>query len=139
MDNKEAARRLYETLNRVLETGDASLLDAVMDPGVVDHHPDPGQSPGLDGIKKGFLEFRAAFPDLRFTIEDLIAEGDKVACRLSTRGTHRGTFLGVAATGRTVEQRGIDFLRFSGGKMIERWGEFDTLRLLRRIGMERLP
>ena len=133
MDNKEAARRLYETLNRVLETGDVSLLDAVMDPRAVDHHPDPGQSPGLDGIKKGFLEFRAAFPDLRFTIEDLIAEGDKVACRLSTRGTHRGTFLGVPATGRDVEQRGIDLLRFSVGRMIERWGEFDTLRLLRRI------
>lgn len=131
--SKEAARNLYDVLNRALATGHLDLLDAVMDPKAVDHNPDPGQSIGLDGIKGAFAGFRRAFPDLQFTIEDLIAEGDKVACRLSTRGTHLGTFLDVAPTGRKVAQSGIDLLRFSGGRMTDRWGAFDMLALLKQI------
>ncbi|HEU4385077.1 MAG TPA: ester cyclase [Anaeromyxobacteraceae bacterium] len=128
------ARRFYQQLNRALQTGDLALLDEVIAPDAVDHNPVPGMKPGLAGIKAAFAEGRLAFPDLVFTVEDVIAEGDKAACRLSTRATHRGTFQGVPATGRQVRETGIDILRFTRGKVVERWGEFDTLGLLAQLG-----
>ena len=66
-------------------------------------------------------------------MEDVIAEGDKAACRVSQRATHRGTFQGMPATGKQVTQTGIDILRFADGKIVERWGEFDSLGLLAQL------
>lgn len=138
-DAKAAARRFYETLNQALATADFSVLDGVLAEDAVDHNPVPGMEQGRAGIKASFAAGRPAFPDLRFTVEDMIAEGDKVACRLTLRGTHRGTFQGIPASGAQVSMTGVDVLRFEGGKLIERWGEFDDLSLLRQIGAKTLP
>lgn len=138
-ETKAAARRFYDSLNQALETGDFSLLDAVVAEDAVDHNPVPGMKQGLAGIKASFAAGRPAFPDLRFTVEDMIVEGDKVACRIVLRGTHRGPFQGVPASGARVSFTGIDILRFEGGKMAERWGEFDDVSLLRQIGARTLP
>jgi predicted ester cyclase len=132
---KADARRFYEHLNRALKTGNIAELDAVIAPGAVDHNPVPGMKQGLEGIKAAFAEGRVSFPDLVFTVEDVIAEGDKAACRLSARATHRGTFQGVPATGKVVTQTGIDILRFVDGRLVERWGEFDALGLLAQLGL----
>jgi steroid delta-isomerase-like uncharacterized protein len=132
---KADARRFYEHLNRALKSGDLAELDQVIAPDAVDHNPVPGMKQGLEGIKAAFGEVRVAFPDLVVTVEDAIAEGDKAACRLSQRATHRGTFQGVPATGKQVTQTGIDILRFADGKLVERWGEFDSLGLLAQIGL----
>jgi steroid delta-isomerase-like uncharacterized protein len=132
---KADARRFYEHLNGALRSGDLAELDQVVAPDIVDHNPAPGMKQGLEGIKAAFGEVRAAFPDLVITVEDVIAEGDKAACRLTTRATHRGTFQGVPATGKQVKQTGIDILRFAGGKLVERWGEFDDLHLLAQLGL----
>jgi predicted ester cyclase len=67
-------------------------------------------------------------------VEDLVAEGDKVAARVTVRGTHRGAFLGLAPTGKAVTQTGIDIVRVAGGKAVERWGSFDELGLLQQLG-----
>jgi steroid delta-isomerase-like uncharacterized protein len=133
---KANARRFYEHLNRAMRSGDMSELDAVIAPGAVDHDPVPGMKQGLEGIKAAFAEGRPAFPDTVFTVEDVVAEGDKAACRVSTRATHRGTFMGVPATGKVVTQTGIDILRFEGGKLVERWGRFDELGLLAQLGLK---
>jgi ketosteroid isomerase-like protein len=117
-DTRRAARRFYETLNRALETGDVTLLDPLLAGDVVDHDPTPGMAPGREGVKRAFAELRAAFPDYRGTVEDLIVEGDKAACRVTGRMTHRG---------REVTLRGIDILRFERGVLIERWGRFEPL------------
>jgi steroid delta-isomerase-like uncharacterized protein len=138
-DAKAAARRFYETMNQALATADFSLLDGVLAEDAVDHNPVPGMKQGREGIKESFAAGRPAFPDMRFTVEDMIAEGDKVACRLTLRGTHRGTFQSVAASGVQISMTGIDVLRFEGGKLVERWGEFDDLSLLRQIGAKTLP
>jgi predicted ester cyclase len=77
---------------------------------------------------------RAALPDLQVTVEDLLAEGDKVALRLRGRGTHRGPFAGVAPTGRPVALTSMELLRLAGGKLVEHWDEFDTLGVLQQLG-----
>jgi steroid delta-isomerase-like uncharacterized protein len=134
---KRAAARFYEKVNEAMRTGNVALLDEVIARNAVDHNPIPGQAPGRDGIKKAFGEFRAAFPDMRMSVEDMIAEGDKVACRIITRMTHRGDFQGIPATGKEVTLSGIDILRFANGLLAERWGEFDNLGFLQQLGVRR--
>ena len=136
--NKAIARRLYETLNQALSTGNLAALDEVIAADAVDHNPAPGQKPGVEGVKQAFGEFRIAFPDLSLTVEEMIAEGQKVACRITTRATHKGVFLGIPPTGKQVVQTGIDILRITDGKVVERWGEFDNLGLLQQLGAVKL-
>jgi len=134
-ENKAAARRAYDALNQGFRTGNLAALDDVIAANIVDHNPAPGQGTGLEGAKQAFSQFFAAFPDLQFTVEDMIAEGDKVASRVTARGTHKGDFQGLPATGKQVTQTGIDILRIAGGKIVERWGEFDNLGLLQQLGV----
>jgi predicted ester cyclase len=77
---------------------------------------------------------RAAFPDLQLTVEDIIAEGDRVAVNLTARGTHRGTFQGIAPTGKTVTVSAFEVVRIENGKLVEHWGGPDTLNLLQQLG-----
>jgi steroid delta-isomerase-like uncharacterized protein len=77
---------------------------------------------------------RTSFPDLTITIEDLIAEGDKVVTRLTARGTHQGTFRGIAPTGRVVSWTGIRIFRIAEGKIVEHWANWDDLSLLQQLG-----
>jgi steroid delta-isomerase-like uncharacterized protein len=138
-ENKAIARRVYEAFNQAISTGSWASLDELLTVDVVDHSPAPGQEPGREGIKKIFEAFRTAFPDLHFHVEDMIAEGDKVASRISTHGTHQGDFQGIPSTGKPVTQTGIDILRLAGGKVVERWGEFDNLGLLQQLGVIPAP
>jgi steroid delta-isomerase-like uncharacterized protein len=132
---KADARRFYEHLNRALSSGNLSELDAVIARDAVDHNPVPGMKQGLEGIKAAFADGRVAFPDMVVTVEDVLAEGDKAACRLRLRATHRGAFQGVPPSGKVVTQTGIDILRFEDGKLVERWGQFDDLGLLAQLGL----
>ena len=79
--------------------------------------------------------FREAFPDVRSTIDDLVAEGDRVAFRMTMRGTHRGAFRGVAPTGAAVEIGVVDVVRVEGGRLAEHWGGPDLLDALRQLGV----
>lgn len=132
--NKLQARHVYDVFNQAIRTGNMSLIDEVLAADGIDHDPTPGQAPGVEGVKQTFTLFRTAFPDLYFSAEDQIAEGDKVVSRIVTRGTHKGDFQGMPATGKTVKGEGIDILRFANGKAVERWGVFDNLGLLQQIG-----
>lgn len=82
--------------------------------------------------------FRKAFPDLRFTVEDLIAEGDRVAVRVSFHGTHQGEFLGISSTGRQVVGTGIEIVRFAGGQIVEEWHKY-VLGLVRQLQAPAAP
>jgi len=98
-------------------------------------HNNPLDAPsGMEGFKHFVTTFRAAFPDLIFTIEDMIAERDKVVARVSLRGTHKGDFMGVPATGRSVEMDSIDIMRFADGKLVEHWGQGDVVGLMQQLG-----
>ena len=89
---------------------------------------------GIESIKQFYHGFWTAFPDAHLTSEDMIAEGDKVACRFVLHATHQGEFMGVPATGKRVTFTGTTILRFAGGKCVERWSNADFLGLMQQLG-----
>jgi steroid delta-isomerase-like uncharacterized protein len=130
-ENKAIARRIYE---EVINTGDLSLADQYIDQDMVSHNNPPDTPEGIEGFKHFVTTFRAAFPDLVFTIEDLIAERDRVVARATIRGTHKADFMGVPATGRAIEMESIDIMRFADDKVVEHWGQGDAVGLMQQLG-----
>jgi predicted ester cyclase len=90
---------------------------------------------GREGHKYQVRLFRSAVPDLHVTAEDIFSEGDKVAYRWTGRGTHEGELMGIAPTGNAVTFRGIDVLRIEGGKVVERWSEYNALEAMQHMGV----
>lgn len=129
--NKALVRRLYD---EVLNAGRLDLIDELVTPDFVDHEEFPGSSPGREGAKEFFAMLRTAFPDLRFTVEDMLAEGDRVAVRLTLQGTHQGPFLDMGPTGRPLKVQGIDILRLAGGQLAEHWGVTDQMSMMQQLG-----
>ena len=112
----------------------------VLDWDAVDHDPyNPYREEGRDGLKKVITMYRSAFPDLQFTIEDQIAEGDKVVTRWVGTGTHQGDDLGFAASGNAVHFNGMTIGRIENGKLVEGWNVFDQLGMLQQCGVVNLP
>ena len=98
-----------------------------------EHNPLPGQQPGRDGHKQIVTVFRAAFPDLRVTTEDLITEGDRVALRWKAEGTHMGELMGIPPTGKHVTLTGIEILRIADGRIVERWAEDNGQAVIQQL------
>ena len=119
--NKAVIRHLIEEVDK----GNLAVVDECFARDYIDHNPTPirGLAPGIEGVKKAFNIFWAAFPDTRHVIEDLMAEGDKVVARYWACGTHTGELMGIPPTGRQVTMTGIAIYRFAGGKIAERWVE----------------
>jgi len=109
------------------------IADELVDEAYLSHFPVPGQPPGIAGFTYAVQMLHQSFPDLVITVEDLIAEGDKVAARLTARGTHRGAFRGIAPTGRAVTWAGIRIFRIANGKIAEHWANWDDLSLLQQL------
>lgn len=127
-DNKALVRALFEQVINADRLEDAASLmreDYRQHSALV--------APGLAGFQAFFRAVRQAFPDLRLTIADLIAEGDKVVARIVGEGTHRGEFLGVPATGRRVRSESIDIFRVEDGKLAEHWDVMDLHGLLTQL------
>jgi predicted ester cyclase len=131
-ENKAVVRRFNELVEEYWRTGDADAFDEVVASDFVHHAP--GLPPDLEGMKQSLPMFRAAFPDMRLTEEDLIAKGDKVADRVTVRGTHEGELMGIPATGKQVEFTETHISRIADGKIVERWGEWDVLGMMRPLG-----
>lgn len=127
MDLKNTTHRLF---NDLISTGDLSLVPSLISPDYVD----PRGPRGPEGFAAGLQMIRAAFPDWTSQVDELIAEGDTVAARWTVRGTHRGDFMGIPATGRPVEMQECGFLRFRGGRLVEIQRVADELSLLRQLG-----
>ncbi len=131
-DNVAVMHRIYE---EILNKGNMDLVDQLTAVDFISHEIPPDYPAGSEGFKQFWTDFRAAFPDLHFTIEETIAEGDKVVCRCTMRGTHRGEFMGIPATGKQVEVQGIDIAHFRGGKGVEHWASYDELGMMRQLGV----
>lgn len=112
-ENKKSMRRIYE---EVINQGDMDAADELISAALVEHDPLPGYEPSFEGFKEGVTAFRAAFPDLHATVEDIIAEGDMVAARFTMSGTHQEEFMGIPATGNRITVTGIDLARFEGAR-----------------------
>jgi predicted ester cyclase len=131
--NKAVIRRLLE---EVWNKGNLSVTDECLAPTYLHHDPSPPDAgPGSEGEKKRATLYRTAFPDLQFTIEDEIGEGETVVVRWSARGTHKGNLDGIAPTGKRVEVSGISIARFAGSKMVEGWVSWDTYGMLKQLGL----
>ncbi len=133
--NKALDRRYVE---EVLDKGNLAVIDEIMAPNYVGHVP--GFPPSdREGDKQLIAMFRAAFPDLHFTLEDQIGEGDKVVHRLTARGTHKGEFQGIPPTGKQVTVTGININYFVEGKVVESWGIIDMVGLMQQLGVMPTP
>lgn len=119
--NKALVRRLFE---EVFPAGDPSAVRDLVAPGFTDHDPIPGQPAGLEGIEYVVSTLHTAQPDLQFSIDDLLAEADRVAIRWTLRGTHTGPMLGQPPTGQPVQQTAIVIFRIADSKIVERWAAF---------------
>jgi predicted ester cyclase len=115
-ENKAIVRRVYE---EAITQNKPEVFDEIMSPDIVDHAPFPDQAPGSEGFKGVFAMMLSAFPDYHSTVEEQIAEGDKVVTRFISEGTHQGEFLGIAPTGNRVRVTGIDIDRLVEGKIVE--------------------
>lgn len=130
--NVEVYRRVFDAVNR----GDEAALDDLLTAGVLDNNPIPGQEPGVAGFKQWMRYVRTAFPDVHVTVEDTLSQGDRVAGRVTWRGTHEGPLAGVAASGKPVQFTAIHIVRFENGKAAEWWGVADLLGALQQIGTQ---
>jgi steroid delta-isomerase-like uncharacterized protein len=130
--NKAIARRALEVFN----SGNLDELDDLVSANAVDHDT---QNPNADiggpeGVKRSVSMYRAAFPDLRITLEDQIAEGDKVVTRWTATGTQDGDLPGLPASGKTSTVTGIGIDRIADGKIAEAWTNWDTLGMMQQLG-----
>jgi steroid delta-isomerase-like uncharacterized protein len=131
-ENKAIVRRFYE---EVVNKGDFTVIDELITEDFYDHSGS-GSNQGLQAFKQFATMLTSAFPDLHVTLEDMIAEQDKVAARVTVRGTHKGIlFDSVPPTGRAVTFTGVDIIRVRDGRIAERWNQRDLLGLMRQLGV----
>ncbi|WP_371657838.1 ester cyclase [Streptomyces sp. NBC_00280] len=132
--NTETLNRLHSAVN----SGDPDIISKAIDelvaPDVLFHAPVPMGSTGAEALKRVWEVLLRAFPDIRVTVEETVAEGDKVVSRNTVTGTHRGDYQGLAPTGRTVTYSEIFICRFADGRIAEIRGVVDVLAQLRQLG-----
>jgi steroid delta-isomerase-like uncharacterized protein len=132
-NNKALVRRATE---EAINGGNLALLDELVSSDFVLHDPNyPQPVRGAEGLKQYFQTFRSAFPDLHFTIEDIIGEGDTVAVRQTGRGTHQGELFGIPPTGKQLTVTAMIFHRFVNGKPVENWVNSDSMGMLQQLGV----
>jgi steroid delta-isomerase-like uncharacterized protein len=133
--NKATFRRLHDATN----SGDAELISKTIDDhveaDVLIRTPLPVEATGAQALKEVFATLHRAFPDLHITIEDLIAEGDKVVSRNSVTGTHHGQYMGLPPTGKTVAYNEILVCRFVNSRIAETWGIVDVFSQMQQLGV----
>lgn len=130
--NKAVIRRFSD---EVWNHGDLAAMDELFAPDYVNHDPMPGQAPDREGHRRVIEMVRTGMPDIRETIEDMVAEGDRVVYRWTVHATHSGEVLGVPGDGRPISFGGIEIYRIADGRIAERWGVFEQLSMLRQLGV----
>lgn len=132
MDHAATARRMYDLIN----AGDVDAFGDLLADGFVEHEELPGLAPSKDGVKTFFRMQIAAFPDLRMGVEDIVADGRKVVARVRYTGTQDGEFMGMPATGKSVDVQLIDIFSFDDdGRLSEHWGVLDQMTMMQQLGV----
>lgn len=134
-ENKQIARHIPE---EVISKENLDVIDEIFAEGVIDHTP-LGETHGREAVKELTEYLHAAFADVSATVEDVIAEDDRVVLRLLLRATHDGEFMGVEPTGREVEFENVVFFRIADGQIAERWVRPDTFSLMQQFGVVEPP
>ena len=132
-ENKAIVRRFFEEL---LSTDNFAVADEILSPDFRFYFAGSPVAMDLESYMEFLVARRAAFPDRRFIVEDMIGEGDKVSARFTMRGTHKGEFRGIAPSGTELTMTGIDMIRISEGKLVEDRVEVDQLGMMQQLGAE---
>ncbi len=135
-DDGRRLRRLVEQDVAAYNSGNVEDLHELYVEDWKDHNQG---TEGIEAQKRGIIEIRTAFPDLSLTVEDVVVEGDKVAARVTMRGTHRSEYLGIKPTGRFVEVTAFEISNTRDGKYAETWGVLDVFSLLQQLGVKEMP
>lgn len=130
-ENKALANRW---MKEVWQEANPASMDELLPPDYNFNYGPPGVEPNREVYKQGVHSFHAGFPDIKWTTEDVVAEGDKVAVHWKGQGTHKGEFWGVPPTGKKVTVGGISIIRIEGNKIVEEWGYIDTMGLMGQLG-----
>ena len=135
-EREDKLKELIYQENEMLNKGDWEKFDELYSEDYIE--PYLGFK-GRKGVKQQFIEAKKAFPDLTFTIEDTIVQGNVIVTRLTITGTHHGEFMGIAPTGRTFKVMALSIDRTEGGKFVERWALFDFYSELIQLGVKEVP
>ena len=135
-ENKALARRCIEEVHN---RQNVAAMDEFFAPNVIPHSLPPAMTRDREGYKRMVSALFAAFPDFCITVEDMVAEGDKVVGRCTTHGTHKGEFMGIAPTDKQATWTAIFIWRIEGGKVAEIWGEVDNLGMMQQLGVVPRP
>jgi steroid delta-isomerase-like uncharacterized protein len=131
MDHSATMRRTYDLIN----AGDLDAFGELLAEGFIEHEELPGLAPTKEGVLELFRGYKAAFPDLRLDAEDILASADKAVARVKATGTQKGEFMGMPASGKSVDIQLIDIMRFDdAGLVCEHWGVMDMLSMLQQLG-----
>ncbi len=131
MDHSDTARRFYE----LISSGDLDGFGEMLADDFVEHEETPGLAPTKEGVLQFFRMNRAAFPDMRMDPQDILVSGDKVVSRIRLTGTHQGEFMGIPASGRSIDVQLIDITRFGDdGLAHEHWGVIDSMAMMQQLG-----
>ena len=133
--NKSIVRQICDAMN----VKDLGQVEKLLASNYVFHGPGGLKATGPKGFREIFSMYATAFPDMHFTINELIAENDKVVTRWTVRGTHRGDFVGIAPTGKSVDITGIAIATLTDGKVVEEFESFDETSMFRQLGVATLP
>ena len=129
--NKATAKKMYGWFNADNWDSVATVIPA----DYIEHDPDQGQKPGLDGLKEMFKQYRATFPDLKMELKDISADGDLVMTRVVITGTMNGKMMEMPPNGKKMEVEMFEQMRFKDGKAVEHWGVFDSMKMMTQLGL----
>ena len=135
---KALTRRLFEEFNKG-KAAAMAIMDELCATNIVYHGAGGEETRGLKDYKQHESEIFSAFPDLHMTIDDIVAEGDKVATRFTMTATHKGEYKGVAPTNKKGTLEAISIDRIVAGKFVEEWTKYDTLGLMQQLGVVPIP
>ena len=130
-ENKEVARRYME---EAFNKGNLAVVPEVVAPEYVQHTVF-GEMKGTEGLKESVIAIHKAFPDINYTIDGMVAEGDMVAFQMRAQGTFKGELLGMSPTGKQLKYNEAVFMRLSGGKVVEGWSYWDSSTMYRQLGI----
>jgi steroid delta-isomerase-like uncharacterized protein len=135
MSTQENKAVYFRLIEETFNNGNLEVADELVDHNYMEYTPAPSQTPGIAGFKQVVEIFRTAFPDLKVTVEDTIAEGNKVVARQSYTGTHKGELFGIPPTGKHVMVREVQIATFSNGKVVEHREFADEMGLMQQLGV----
>ena len=138
-ENEGNAAIMKKFYNEVANMGNMAMIDELISDSFMEHEQVPGGAQGKDAVKGWFTMLHSGMPDVKFTIIDMVAHGDKVWTYYKMTGTQSGEFMGMPASGKKIEVNGVDIVQFKDGKAIAHWGVSQDLQMMQQLGMIPMP